>query len=99
MPQFITAINMAKPSIPLSEYYEIKQLVSKAPENAIFVIPNTKVRYWFETLTSNVTESPKDVEVGYIPILVLEVGRPAPPIAKLFFLGKFLKAYLLPVKP
>jgi len=42
--------------------------------------------------------SPKDIEVGYIPILVLEVERPAPPIAKPFFLGRYLKAYLLPMK-
>jgi len=98
MPQFITAISMAKPSISLSEYYEMKQLVLKAPENSVFIVPNTKIRYWIETLTPNVVRSPKDIEIGYIPILVLEVERPTPPIAKPFFLGKYLKAYLLPMK-
>jgi len=171
IPQFITAISMAKPSISPSEYYEMKQLVLKgsplymfvyvfghwfifsphgrsvgfhwslrgrspptprrrhintqylssnkisitqqgetykniynhinfatAPENSVFIVPNTKIRYWIETLTPNVVRSPKDANIGYVPILVLEVGKPVPPIAKPFFLGKYLKAYLLPMK-
>jgi len=76
----------------------MKQLVLKSPENSVFIVPNTKIRYWIGTLTPNVVRSPKDVNVGYIPILMLEVGRHAPSIAKPFFLGKYLKAYLLPMK-
>ncbi len=95
IPQFITAISAMKPSITIKEYYELKHIAVKAPSNTIFLVPNTKIRYWLETLTQNVVKNPKDVKSGSLTILVVEKFRPVPPWAKPFYEGKFVKAYLL----
>ncbi len=94
-PQFITAISVLKPSITTEEYYELKHIAVKAPSNIVFVVPNTKIRYWLETLTQNVVKKPKDAKSGSLTILVVEKFRPVPPWAKPFYEGEFVKAYLL----
>jgi len=103
LPQFTSQIYMVKPSISLGEYYEIKQLVSKMPKDTVLVVPNTKLRYWIETLTSKVAKSVKDVPPRSRIIIVLEKTlkhkRPLPPITKPFYNGLFISAYLLPPKP
>ncbi len=103
IPQFTAQIYLIRPSISLGEYQEIKQLISIVPNNTIFVVPNTKLRYWVETLTSNVVKSPREAPAySYIVIVQEKVPfkfkKPVPLMAKPFYNGVYIEAYILPPK-
>jgi len=102
MPQFITQMNNIRPSITIGEYYEIARLVSNVPKYVTFIVPDTRLRYWIETFDVNALKSP--MEGGRSPyILVVEnkIFRraPMPPGSKLIFYGKYIKAYVIQVRP
>ena len=102
MPQFITQMNNIRPSITIGEYYEIARLVSNVPKYVTFIVPDTRLRYWIETFDVNALKSP--MEGGRLPyILVVEnkIFRraPMPPGSKLIFYGKYIKAYVIQVRP
>lgn len=74
MPPFINTYLSISPSITLQEYRELKKLTVLVPKNTTFIVPNTKLRYWLETLTSNVYRSLQEVSkrVSTNLVLVLE---------------------------
>lgn len=103
IPQFILQINMIRPSISLREYEEIQQLIYRIPNDTIIIAPNTKLRYWIETIYPDVVKSLKDISMSRNPmVLVFERHElrkpPLPPKAKPLFIGRYIEAYILPPK-
>jgi len=102
IPQFIAQMNSIRPSITIEEYHEIARLVLNVPKYATFIVPDTKLRYWIETFDVNALKSP--MEGGRPPyILVVEndIFRriPMPPGSKLIFYGRYIRAYVIQVRP
>ena len=103
IPQFILQIDMIRPSISLREYEEIQQLIYRIPNDTIIIAPNTKLRYWIETIYPDVVKSLKDISMSRNPmVLVFERHElrkpPLPPKAKPLFIGRYIEAYILPLK-
>jgi len=101
IPGFINQWIEAKPSISLEEYYEIKDLINKTDQNIVFVIHDPRLRYWFETLTFNIVDDPKDAPPDKELIIVFDrpIRHPLPPGSRLVYNGKFIHAYHIPHSP
>ncbi len=101
LPMFIHHYIEAKPSIPLEEYREIKELVGMIREDQVIVVRDPRLRYWIETTTFNVVPRVEDVETGKQPVIVFDKPppKPLPPIARPYYIGEYIRAYILPPKP
>lgn len=92
----IHAYMSIRASIPYQEYLELKHVVNEvAPPNSTFLVGDTRVRYWVETITDNVATKPS-LNVQPPLVLIIEKGRPNPiPPAHKIYEGMFIEAYLL----
>jgi len=101
-PALAATIPRLRPSIPQSEYDEIKTLGDLLPEGSKIVVPNTKLYYWVKLLLGDryvVLKEPQPMEPAFI---VLEKTRFKPrPVVRLkpIYIGHHLDVYLAPPKP
>ncbi len=102
IPQFIGQVQSVRPSISLEEYGELKYVISIAPNNTVFIVPDVRLKYWVKTLVPNDARSLKELPLKTPAILITEKLRkhpPIPPITKLIYSGTYIDAYLILPKP
>ncbi len=96
--------NILRPSIPLGEYYELKQVISKFDgENVRWIVPDVRLRYWTEVFTENVLipMHPPPRQKSIVMLLLIEKKSriPPPKFATIVFEGLFLRVYKLERRP
>ena len=99
LPQFIVQLQTMHPSIPEKEYQELKQLIDKIPVNTLIITPDTRLRYWVETLYENVARRPPG-PTPYPQLIVVDKNPIArkpwiPPRSIEYFKGEYIEAYLI----
>ncbi len=99
LPQFIVQLQAMHPSIPEPEYQELKQLVEKIPKNTLIITPDTRLRYWIETLYENVARKPPG-PTPYPQLIVFDKNpntrKPwIPPRARIYYRGEYVEAYII----
>jgi len=111
LPQFSVQLAGISPSIPLGEYHEIEELVKRLPtNNTAILVPDTRLRYWIEVLYPHVYRRLNDIQHNVPIILVYDrvnlithnariVKPKIPPIAKPFYIGRYIEAYIIPPRP
>lgn len=97
--QFLTLYAAIRPSITLYEYYEMQNIILKTPKNSIYVVPDIKLKYWVETLTSNVVKSMEEVGNRKPIIFIFEkihgkILHVRKNYGKIIYDGKYLIAYM-----
>ncbi|RLE63711.1 MAG: hypothetical protein DRJ47_09030 [Thermoprotei archaeon] len=78
-----------RPSIPLEEYNELVNVVQKYSGKS-FVVPDTRLRYWVETLTEKVYKKPPAVQQNKILFIFDRRHLPKIPLFKPLYEGKYI---------
>ncbi len=86
-------------SIPPPEYEEMKIIIDKMPKGTAIIVPNTKIRYWIETLYEDVLARPDITVLKSYDTTVYIFDKKQffklPPRSQPLFDGFFLKAYIV----
>lgn len=99
LPQFIVQLQAVHPSIPEPEYGELRKLVENLPANTLIIAPDTRLRYWIETLYENVAKKPPG-PTPYPQLIVFDKNPSTrkpwiPPHARKYYSGEYIEAYII----
>lgn len=87
-----------RPSIPPPAYEELKEIILRMnDERTVWLVPDTRIRYWVETIIDNVIANPKALLWHRYKILILVYKLPhiKPIKARLVYSGMFFNIYRL----
>ncbi len=84
-----------KPSIPLGEWEEIRDLTKVIPVNSTLFVPNTRLRYWVEAeIGDQYDVKGRNMDVKPPFYIITEVSRP-PPKGRTVYRGSYIAVNLI----
>ncbi len=95
LPLTISKVNAARPSIPVKEYGELRDLVQGLRDGYTLVVPSPRLLYWVQTLDPGAARSPR--EGSGAMVLIVDRQTPRPPFlrGRPLYRGRFVEAFLL----
>lgn len=87
-----------RPSIPPAAYGELKRVILHMnDEHTLWVVPDTRIRYWVETIIDNVVRTPRALPSYKCKVLFIasKFPRGRPIRAKIVYDGMFFNVYRL----
>ncbi len=95
LPLTISKVNAARPSIPVEEYWELRDLVQGLRDGHTLVVPSPRLLYWVQTLDPGAVRSPREGSGAMVLIVKRQTSRPPFLRGRPLYRGRFVEAFLL----